>query len=62
MPDIILGVVVSQKPLHDLAKLFEDITKLTGWEVATFPTTDDARAWIQKRVSERFGVETLTFE
>ncbi|MBW1984188.1 MAG: hypothetical protein JRI53_05670, partial [Deltaproteobacteria bacterium] len=61
-PDVIAATVANQDVLFGLARMGEILRGKASWEEMVFRNMEDAEKWIQKRVKEKYGIETLTFK
>ncbi|MBW1849738.1 MAG: hypothetical protein JRJ27_22050 [Deltaproteobacteria bacterium] len=61
-PDVIAATVANQDVLFGLSRMGEILRDKASWEEMVFRNMEDAKNWIQKRVKEKYGIETLTFK
>ncbi len=57
----IVATVVKQDFVYGLARMSDLLRDETGWKSEVFRNMNEAKAWIRKMVSERFGIKDLTF-
>jgi hypothetical protein len=63
LTDGMIAVVAKNDLVFGISRMWEALVENTGlqWEIVVLRAKEDAEAWIQKRVKEKFGIHDLTF-
>ena len=57
----IVATVADKDFVYGLARMSDALRNEAGWENEVFRNLDEAKSWIKKRVSGKFGIEDLRF-
>lgn len=63
LTDGMIAVVATNDLVFGISRMWEALVENTGlqWEIVVLRAKEDAEAWIQERVKEKFGIHDLTF-
>lgn len=61
-PDIVVATVADNDLAFGLARMWEMLSDSTSWEIHVFRRLEQARAWIKKRVKERWNIADITLD
>ena len=59
----VVAVVAKKDYVFGINRMWETIAEITGiqWETMVFKAREDAEAWINERVKEKYGIDGLSF-
>ena len=60
-PDPIVAIVAIKNHIFGLSRMYETLIDKTDWEIMVFRSIREAVEWIKEKVSEKFGIDDLTF-
>ena len=60
-PKPIVAIVANQDLAFGLARMWEILVDAVDWETMVFRKREDAEAWIEKQVKEKYGLDNPIF-
>ena len=60
-PNAVVALIVTEDYMFGLARMWEQLSDQTGWEIEVFRTIERAKDWIRDRVRARWNITDLTF-
>ena len=60
-PDAVVAHVADKQITFGLSRMWEMLLEKPTWETMVFKSREVAEAWIKKRITERYGLNDLTF-
>jgi hypothetical protein len=56
-PDLIISIVTEENSAYGLSQIWKAYMDETNWESKIFRSRKEAKAWMKKRIKEKFGID-----